>query len=66
MPLLIIILKRYIKEMVVLSGKTSLETRYLITSMETVSKVVRKHWSVEDQLHWILDVTDREVESKVR
>ena len=53
-----------------IDGKTSIETRYFITSTETDAKIfsnaVRKHWSVENQLHWVLDVTFREDDSRVR
>lgn len=53
-----------------IDGKTSIEIRYFITSIEPDAKVfanaVRKHWSVENQLHWILDVSFREDDSRVR
>lgn len=46
------------------NGKVSLEQRYYILSIESdVSKfaeAVRSHWSIENQLHWILDVGFRE------
>lgn len=53
-----------------IDGKISFETRYFIASIETDAKIfsnaVRKHWSVENQLHWVLDVTFREDDSRVR
>jgi len=53
-----------------IDGKTSFETRYFIASIETDAKIfsnaVRKHWAVENQLHWVLDVTFREDDSRVR
>jgi predicted transposase YbfD/YdcC len=45
------------------------ETRYFITSLTDVNKfadVVRKHWSIENQLHWRLDVTFGEDSARVR
>ena len=38
-------------------------TRYFITSLTDVQEFassVRKHWSIENQLHWCLDVVFRE------
>lgn len=47
-------------------GKVSREIRFYITSLEAnaskVSRIVRKHWSIENQAHWILDVGFREDE----
>lgn len=45
-------------------GKASLEYRYYISSA-VLSKVqfadaVRSHWGIENQLHWVLDVTMKE------
>lgn len=44
-------------------------TRYFITSLTDVDEfayAVRKHWSVENQLHWCLDVIFREDASRAR
>ena len=45
-------------------GEMSEETRYYITSLpddpELVLKAVRSHWSIENQLHWRMDVAFRE------
>lgn len=45
----------------ILSGKTTTETRYYISSRamtpEDAISCVRKHWLVENQLHWCLDVS---------
>lgn len=43
------------------TGKSSRETRFYISSRRmtagVASEAVRKHWLVENQLHWVLDVT---------
>ena len=53
-----------------LSGKTSTETRYYITSLKLSAKemniIVRKHWSIENQLHWVFDVQYNEDYSRRR
>jgi predicted transposase YbfD/YdcC len=51
-------------------GKMTQETRYFISSMQAdaanLGKIARSHWSVENNLHWQLDVTYREDLSRVR
>ena len=50
-------------------GETRSETRYFITSLtslEGFAHAVRKHWSIESQLHWSLDVVFREDASRAR
>lgn len=46
------------------TGKTSEEVRYYISSLNTcpvkMNHVVRSHWSVENNLHWVLDVVFNE------
>ena len=46
------------------TGKTSITTRYYITSLPANAHIAlaasRAHWSIENNLHWQLDVTFRE------
>ena len=43
-----------------MNGKVSIEQRYYILSIHSdvqrFATAVRSHWSIENQLHWILDV----------
>jgi len=54
-----IISTREIKE-----RNTTVETRYFISSLpadaELLGKAIRSHWSIENSLHWVLDVVFRE------
>ena len=53
-----------------LNGTVTQETRFYIGSIgsdaETFARPVRSHWTVENQLHWSLDVAFREDDSRVR
>ena len=45
------------------------ETRYFLTSLTDVSEFAdftRKHWTIENNLHWSLDVCFREDACQVR
>ncbi|RJE76696.1 hypothetical protein BGP78_11960 [Pseudoalteromonas sp. MSK9-3] len=46
------------------NGKELIDTRYYISSAqlsaEELANHVRSHWAVENQLHWVLDVSFRE------
>jgi predicted transposase YbfD/YdcC len=50
--------------------KQSSETRYFISSLagnaKELMRVVRKHWAVENSLHWVLDVAFREDQCQIR
>jgi len=50
--------------------KQSIETRYFISSLAGNAKelmsVVRKHWAVENSLHWVLDVAFGEDQCQIR
>lgn len=46
------------------------ERRYYITSLEPyaerVAQAARRHWGIENRLHWVLDVTMGEDKSRIR
>lgn len=52
------------------TGKTSSETRYYISiltnSAKKAEEIVRSHWAIENNLHWRLDVTFGEDDSRRR
>ena len=54
---------------IVATGEYTQEVRYYVTSMDNtkpdeISSAIRQHWSIENNLHWQLDVTFREDYSK--
>ena len=50
--------------------KVEHETRFYITSLvgsaQLLGPIVRSHWAVENSLHWVLDMTFRDDECRVR
>jgi predicted transposase YbfD/YdcC len=56
---------------VLATGKTSTETSCYIGSDETataatMAQTIRRHWTIENQLHWVLDLAFREDEARHR
>lgn len=53
-----------------INGKSQSETRFYITSLTAsaadIAAYGRDHWAVENSLHWVLDMTFRDDESRVR
>ena len=53
-----------------IGNKKTKERRYYLSSLEPDAKLfahaVRGHWAVENSLHWVLDMTFREDESRMR
>ena len=53
-----------------IAEKTETETRYFISSLPGDAKrnltAVRDHWHIENRVHWILDMTFREDDCRLR
>ena len=52
------------------TGKKSVQKRYYLSSREPdakeLQKLIRQHWRIENQCHWILDVVWNEDRSRIR
>ena len=53
-----------------IGGKTEQETRFYITSLVLLASlmgpIVRSHWTVENSLHWVMDMIFRDDECRIR
>lgn len=52
------------------SGRKSVETAYYLSTLapdaERIGLLARRHWSIENELHWVLDMTFDEDQSRIR
>jgi predicted transposase YbfD/YdcC len=53
-----------------INGKAEQETRFYLTSLTMTAAllgpVIRSHWVIENSLHWVMDMTFRDDECRVR
>lgn len=61
---------RVCRETIQQGKKKTKEVRYFISSLpaqvERLAKLIRGHWGIENRLHWSLDVTFNEDQSRIR
>jgi len=55
----------------IVGDKTSHDVRYYITSLpaddpERLAGIIRNHWAIENELHWVLDMVFHEDQSRAR
>ena len=54
----------------IIDGQETIKTRFYISSLDAVAirilKATRQHWSIENGLHWTLDIAFNEDRSRVR
>ncbi|MCP4181918.1 MAG: ISAs1 family transposase [Hyphomicrobiales bacterium] len=62
-----VIMVEYSRE---IKGKTKTRRRYYISSLnvepEEISRIIRNHWQIENNLHWVMDMTFRQDECRIR
>ncbi len=53
-----------------IKGKISTETRFYISSMIATAQkflfAIRSHWAIENNLHWVLDMSFNDDQSRIR
>jgi len=53
-----------------INKKSTKETRFYLTSSkeeaEKISEIIRSHWAIENNLHWVLDISFRDDECRIR